>query len=134
MIVLTITSASEYGQILDELERYSYERVFWNHTEITLKITLHWNHTSKWVLSCKLASYFQNIFLQELLCGTASVSTKYFTNEFRDRFFSQIFWAFINNHLIFTIMNCVSLVITAVIILIIIRCARKFILLIKTST
>ena len=32
---------------------------------------LSWNHKSTWVLSFKFAAYFQNIFLQERLWGTA---------------------------------------------------------------
>ena len=35
---------------------------------------LYWNHTSAWVLSCKFAIYFQNIFLWEHVWKAASIS------------------------------------------------------------
>ena len=34
---------------------------------ISIKLQLHWNHTSTWVFSCKVAAYFQNTFSQEPL-------------------------------------------------------------------
>ena len=62
----------------------SYEKFFWKMQQIygrtsmlkrdfnKLALQLFWNCTSSWVFSCKLALYFQNTFLKEHLCRTAS--------------------------------------------------------------
>ena len=36
-------------------------------------LQLYWNHTSAWVISCKVAAYFQNTFSQEHLRVAASL-------------------------------------------------------------
>ena len=41
-------------------------------------LKLYWNHTSAWVLSCKLAAYFQSTFSQEQLRVAASAASSYY--------------------------------------------------------
>ena len=42
-------------------------------SKVTLQ--LYWNHTSAWVVCCKFAVYFQNIFSKEHIWVAASVFT-----------------------------------------------------------
>ena len=61
------------------VERYSQEKAFWKYA-VNLQETpnfalqIYWNHTWGWVFACKFAAYFQNIFSQEHLWMTASMS------------------------------------------------------------
>ena len=49
---------------------------------------LYWNHTSAWVLSCKFAAYFQDIFLQKHLWRVAFVNMVLF--KVRLRMFTKL--------------------------------------------
>ena len=64
-----------YNNVLEAtFQRCSYKKVFQNYAKL-----LYWNDTSAWVLSCKLAAYFQNTFSYEHLWVAASVSSKHHT-------------------------------------------------------
>ena len=49
---------------------------------------LYWNHISAWVLSCKFAAYFQDIFLQKHLWRVAFVNMVLF--KVRLRMFTKL--------------------------------------------